>query len=111
VAEALAAVDASGERFYEAELHRLKGELTLQAQAQRPEASRKGPRNTGPRAQRHVPASLWNSSCVGGRRRRSTSIPSTGVLLLVMPAASALSNRIGRKLLLLGAALGMLVLA
>ena len=30
VAEALAAVDKTGERFYEAELYRLKGELTLQ---------------------------------------------------------------------------------
>jgi predicted ATPase len=34
IAEALAAVDTSGERFYEAELYRLKGELTLQSQAQ-----------------------------------------------------------------------------
>ena len=32
VAEALALVDKTGERFYEAELYRLKGELTLQAQ-------------------------------------------------------------------------------
>jgi predicted ATPase len=30
LAEALAVVDNSGERFYEAELYRLKGELTLQ---------------------------------------------------------------------------------
>ena len=30
LAEALAVVDKSGERFYEAELYRLKGELTLQ---------------------------------------------------------------------------------
>jgi predicted ATPase len=30
LAEALAMVDKTGERFYEAELHRLKGELTLQ---------------------------------------------------------------------------------
>ncbi len=30
LAEALAAVDKNGERFYEAELYRLKGELTLQ---------------------------------------------------------------------------------
>ena len=29
VAEALAIVDKTGERFYEAELYRLKGELTL----------------------------------------------------------------------------------
>ena len=29
LAEALAAVDRTGERFYEAELYRLKGELTL----------------------------------------------------------------------------------
>ena len=30
LAEALAAVDKTGERLYEAELYRLKGELTLQ---------------------------------------------------------------------------------
>jgi hypothetical protein len=30
LAEALAAVDRTGERMYEAELYRLKGELTLQ---------------------------------------------------------------------------------
>ncbi len=34
VAEAPAAVDASGERFYAAELHRLQGELMLQARVQ-----------------------------------------------------------------------------
>jgi predicted ATPase len=33
IAEALAAVDKTGERFYEAELYRLKGELTLQNEA------------------------------------------------------------------------------
>ena len=31
LAEALAMVDKTGERFYEAELYRLKGELTLAA--------------------------------------------------------------------------------
>ena len=31
LAEALAVVDKTGERFYEAELYRLKGELTLQS--------------------------------------------------------------------------------
>ena len=31
LAEALAIVDRTGERFYEAELYRLKGELTLQS--------------------------------------------------------------------------------
>ena len=34
LAEALAKVDKTGERFYEAELYRLKGELTLQSQVQ-----------------------------------------------------------------------------
>ena len=33
LAEALTVVDKSGERFYEAELYRLKGELTLQTSA------------------------------------------------------------------------------
>jgi predicted ATPase len=36
VAEALANTDTTGERLYEAELHRLKGELLLQAGVQRP---------------------------------------------------------------------------
>ncbi len=35
LAEALAVVDETGERFWEAELHRLKGELTLQQANQR----------------------------------------------------------------------------
>ena len=34
LAEALAQVDKTGERFYEAELYRLKGELTLQSSVQ-----------------------------------------------------------------------------
>lgn len=34
--EALTLVNRAGERFYEAELHRLKGELTLQSQAPSP---------------------------------------------------------------------------
>jgi predicted ATPase len=34
LAEALATVDKNGERFYEAELYRLKGELTLRSQVQ-----------------------------------------------------------------------------
>jgi predicted ATPase len=46
VAEALVAVDQSGERFYEAELYRLKGKLTLQklsvASSQLPGKSRAG---------------------------------------------------------------------
>lgn len=33
LAEALTLVEKTGERFYEAELHRLKGELTLQSRA------------------------------------------------------------------------------
>src|SRR5262249_21104926 len=36
LAEALTGVDKSGERFYEAELYRLKGELTLQSKGQSP---------------------------------------------------------------------------
>jgi predicted ATPase len=35
LAEALTVVDKSGERFYEAELYRLKGELTLQQTRER----------------------------------------------------------------------------
>src|SRR5262249_16844319 len=38
LAEALTVVDTSGERVYEAELYRLKGELTLQAKVQGPKS-------------------------------------------------------------------------
>ena len=37
VAEALAQVDKTGERFYEAELYRLKGELSLQSEITNPQ--------------------------------------------------------------------------
>ena len=39
MAEALAAVHTTGERWWEAELHRLQGELLLQSGVQRPESS------------------------------------------------------------------------
>ena len=42
LAEALAQVDKTGERFYEAELYRLKGELTLQSNVQSLEAKVQG---------------------------------------------------------------------
>ncbi len=38
LAEALVVVDKTGERYYEAELHRLKGELMFQSKAQGPES-------------------------------------------------------------------------
>ena len=38
LAEALTVADKTGERFYEAELYRLKGELTLQSNSQSPES-------------------------------------------------------------------------
>ena len=38
LAEALALVDKTGERYYEAEIYRLKGELTLQANTQSPDS-------------------------------------------------------------------------
>jgi predicted ATPase len=38
LAEALTVVDKNGERFYEAELYRLKGELTLQSKVQGPQS-------------------------------------------------------------------------
>jgi predicted ATPase len=45
LAEALATVDGIGERFYEAELYRLKGQLTLQQNRER--ATGNGERGTG----------------------------------------------------------------
>jgi predicted ATPase len=39
LAQALMVVDKSGERFYEAELYRLKGTLTLQSKVQDPQST------------------------------------------------------------------------
>ena len=47
--EALAQVDKTGERFYEAELYRLKGELTLQQNRERATGNRQQGRVTDPR--------------------------------------------------------------
>jgi predicted ATPase len=56
VAEALAAVRQTGERFYEAELYWLKGELTFQSQVQgRTSRDRKGRIGPGPRPSSSVP--------------------------------------------------------
>ena len=43
LAEALAAVNRTGERFYEAELYRLKGQLTLQSEVQGPKSQALSP--------------------------------------------------------------------
>src|SRR5262249_4165279 len=51
LAEALTVVDNTGERFYEAELHRLKGELPLQSSVQRLESSVTNPQPSIPNPQ------------------------------------------------------------
>src|SRR5439155_15808593 len=48
LAEALTAVDKSGERFYEAELYRLKGELSLQSGVRSPESETPNPQHPTP---------------------------------------------------------------
>jgi predicted ATPase len=62
VTEALAIVHGTGERWYEAELHRLKGELTLrQVSAQRPVSrvtTRPQAKVAGPRPQKTTPDSF-----------------------------------------------------
>src|SRR5262249_50889653 len=51
LAEALAAVDENGDRYYEAELYRLKGELTLQQENQKAKGKRqKSKIETDPRS-------------------------------------------------------------
>ncbi len=55
--EALAAVDKTGERAYESELYRLKGELVLESSSQSPpstakKSSRSNARNRKPRIQK-----------------------------------------------------------
>jgi len=50
VAEALALVDKTGERVEEAELYRLKGELTLQQESQKSKAKTQKSKVTDPRS-------------------------------------------------------------
>ena len=54
LAEALTVVDKSGERFYEAELYRLKGELSLQSGVRGPES--KNPHTQHPTPSTHAEA-------------------------------------------------------
>jgi predicted ATPase len=56
LAEALEVVDKNGERFYEAELYRLKGELTLQSSVQRLESSVTNPHPSIPNPQSEAEA-------------------------------------------------------
>ena len=49
VAEALRLVDKNDERFYEAELHRLKGELTLKQESQKAKVKEQKSKITDPR--------------------------------------------------------------
>ena len=56
LAEALETVEKNGERFYEAELHRLKGELTLQSSVQRLESSATNPQALIPNPQAEAEA-------------------------------------------------------
>ena len=51
LAEALAVVDKTGERFYEAELYRLKGELTLQQENQKSKGKNQKSEIPDPRSQ------------------------------------------------------------
>jgi predicted ATPase len=49
LAEALEFVDRTGERFYEAELYRLKGELSLQSRSPKSEVTNPNPQHPAPR--------------------------------------------------------------
>jgi predicted ATPase len=51
LAEALALVDTTGERYYEAELYRLKGELTLQQASQKSKGKKQKSKASNPKSQ------------------------------------------------------------
>src|SRR4030095_5713207 len=54
VTEALELVRTTGEHFYEAELHRLKGKLVLQSRVQGPESENPSPQPLAPNTQAEV---------------------------------------------------------
>ncbi len=56
LAEALAAVDKNGERMYEAELYRLKGELSLQSGVRSPKSEITSPQHPAPSSQAEAEA-------------------------------------------------------
>src|SRR5439155_4829773 len=56
LAEALTVVDKTGERFYEAELYRLKGELSLQSGVRRPESENSNAQHLTPSTQAEAEA-------------------------------------------------------
>ena len=71
LAEALAVVDKTGEHEYEAELYRLKGELSLQSEVRSPQSKLTSPQHPAPRtpARRagtaHRNASIGEAGTVG----------------------------------------------
>jgi predicted ATPase len=87
-AEALAVVEATGERFYEAELHRLRGELLL-----RQESGAGRPFPAEPAAARpHVPDSSWLGEAAACFRRALDVARRQGAKSLELRAALSLAR-------------------
>ncbi len=61
LAEALATVDRTGEHFWEAELYRLKGELTLQQESQKTKGKAQKSKIPNPKSQLPTPSSRSRS--------------------------------------------------
>jgi hypothetical protein len=83
LAEALAVVDKSGERFYEAELYRLKGELTLQSSVQSLESSVPSPQHPIPSTQAEAEAEACFHKAIDiARKQQAKSLELRAVMSL-----------------------------
>ncbi|HEV8712154.1 MAG TPA: hypothetical protein VGX03_04915, partial [Candidatus Binatia bacterium] len=78
LADALAAVDTTGERFYEAELYRLKGELVLQSGVRSPESK---PPNRNPQLEVEAEACFLKAIEIA-RRQQAKSLELRAVMSL-----------------------------
>ena len=81
LAEALAFVDKTGERVIEAELYRLKGELTLQSKVQSPKSKVSDPRPLIPDPQAEAEACFLKAIEVA-RRQSAKSLELRAVMSL-----------------------------
>jgi predicted ATPase len=81
VAEALARVEKTGERWYEAELHRLKGELSLQSGVRGPESQIPTPQHLTPSTQSEA-EECFHKAIEIARRQQAKSLELRAALSL-----------------------------
>ena len=83
LAEALAVVDENGDRYYEAELYRLKGDLSLQSEVRGPKSEVSDPRSLTPDPQAEAEAEACFQRAIEiARRQQAKSLELRAVMSL-----------------------------